>query len=156
MTVGLHPNYLGMLLNPNGGSPAVQALLAEYEDELHDKTLDMSHIQQYLGRKALLTVAGLMDHSQNERIILDSAKELLDRSPETQKSQRLQVDSFSLDGQDVAALVSALAESAAVAQLHAAAKDGLVEIVVDNPTPPTVPLQPTKAEVVDAPTSPTA
>ena len=147
MAAGLHPNYLTMLTGPNG-SPAVKNVMAEMEAALHDKTLDMSAVMQYLGRKALVKVGTLLD-SQNERIVLDSAKELLDRSPETQKTTKFQVDSFTLDGQDVAALISALTESAKVSAEHAAAANGLNEVIVDNferPTP-AVPMQQTPSEV---------
>jgi hypothetical protein len=68
----------------------------------------------------------------------------MDRSPELQKTTKLQVDSFSLEGKDVAALVTALAESAKVAAEHAGAAEGLVEVSIDNfdrPSAPAVPMQ---------------
>lgn len=131
--VGLHPLYLTMLTAPGSGSQPVKDLLAEYEAQLHDKTLDMAHVMQYLGRRAALRTGLLLD-SNNERIALDASKELMDRSPETQKTQRLQLDSFTLDGKDVAALVSALAESATTASKYANAVDGIVELNIDEPT----------------------
>jgi len=127
---GLHPNYLTMLTGPNGSAP-VRNLMEEMEAQLHDKTLDMSHVMTYLGRKAAMTTGLLLD-SANERIKLDAAKELMDRSPETQKTQRVQVDAFSLDGKDVAGLISALTESARTEAEHAHAKDGIVELSIDN------------------------
>lgn len=152
MAAGLHPNYLTMLTGPNGSEP-VRKLMSELEETLQDRTLDMSHMVEFLGRKALIRVGQLMDNSQNERIILDSAKELMDRSPELQKTQKLQVESFTLDGKDVAALAAALTEAAEVAERHQAARDGLVELTIDNfeasgPSSP-LPVQSTP-EAVDA------
>lgn len=147
--VGLHPNYLTMLTSPTNGSEPVKKLMGELEETLQDKTFDMSHLVQYVGRKAFLSAARLLD-SQNERIILDAAKELMDRSPETQKTTKLQVDSFSLDGQDVTALVEALTESARFAAEHQHAAQGLIEVTDSEAS--TVPLQQTQAtpEAVDA------
>lgn len=127
---GLHPNYLTMLTGPNGSEP-VRNLLAEMEAQLHDATLNMSHVMQYIARKGAMKV-GLLIDSPNERIALDASKEAMDRSPETQKTQRLQVDSFTLDGKDAAALIHALTESASTAAEHAAAKDGIIELSIDN------------------------
>lgn len=141
---GLHPNYLTMLTGPNG-SPEVKNLMAEYEAQLHDKTLDMSSIMTYLGRKAAIKTGMLID-SPNERIALDASKELMDRSPETQKTQRLQVDSFSLDGKDVAALVAALNESAASKADYQHAAAGIQEITIDNFDTPAPSLPVPKAE----------
>jgi len=144
---GLHPNYLTMLTGPNG-SPAVRNLMAEMEAQLHDATLDMSHVMTYLGRKAAMK-AGLLLDSGNERIALDAAKELMDRSPETQKTQRLQVDSFTLDGKDVWALIAALTESSTTRSEHVHAINGIQEIAIDNfdqPTP-ALPMQQTEGKV---------
>ncbi len=145
---GLHPNYLTMLTGPNG-STQVKNLMEEYEAQLHDKTLDMSSIMTFLGRKAAIKTGMLLD-SANERIQLDAAKELMDRSPETQKTQRVQVDSFTLDGKDVAGLISALTESTATAAEHAHAKDGIVELSIDNferTSQEALPVQPTEGKV---------
>ncbi len=128
---GLHPNYLTMLTGPNGSEP-VKRVMSEMEEALMDRTLDMSHLIEFLGRKALLKI-GELSESQNERIALDAAKDLLDRSPETQKVQRLQVDSFTISSHDAQEIARALVESAEGAKEYASAIDGLVEIEIDTP-----------------------
>lgn len=130
--VGLHPNYLTMLTSQANGSEPVKHLMGEMEEALQDTTLDMTQLVTYLGRKALMQVARLSELSQNERIILDASKELMDRSSELQRTQRLEVNSFTLDGKDVESLVAALTESSTVAREHAYAAAGLNEVVIDN------------------------
>ena len=53
-----------------------------------------------LGRKAVQKLAHLMEWSGQEAIQLRAAIDLADRSPETQKVQKHQVESFSLSGKD--------------------------------------------------------
>jgi hypothetical protein len=126
---GLHPQYLTMLTAPGGGSDPVKAMMYEIEQMMNDKTTDMSVVIQRLGRLGIGKMAQLALMGGNERIQLDAAKSLADRSPETAGIQKIQVDPFSLGAQDAKLLASALVESATLRQRFAdVAENGLVEV----------------------------
>lgn len=125
---GLHPAYLSMLTAPNRGSEPVKRLADEIDTLLSDKAVDMSKVLQLTGRMAIGRMVKLMD-SGNERIALDSAKELANKSPETAGMLKVQVDPFTIDGLDAKQIAAALIESA---RLPDNAEDirlhGLVEV----------------------------
>jgi hypothetical protein len=122
---GLHPAYFGMLSNRNGH---MQNLLAQLDQELMSDTVDMNKALTRLSRIAVGRIAGLMD-SDKQDIALKAAIDLADRGPETQKVQRLEIASFTMDGKDVEALAAALVESARTkAEYMDVALNGLVEV----------------------------
>jgi hypothetical protein len=144
IAAGLHPNYLTMLTAPNGGSEAVKRLCGEIDKMVEDQTVDMSHILRYAGRKAIGRIAALMDSSKEE-IALKAAQDLADRAPETQKTQRVAVESFSLNGEDARELAKAIMESSQAAeQYREIAINGLDEATTEDKN----------VRVLELPTSP--
>ena len=126
---GFHPHYLTMLTAPGAGSDKVKELMEEMTNELMQKGVDMSVVMNRLGRLGLAKLAQLTVAGSNERIQLDAAKTLADRSPETAGIQKLQVDAVSLGAADAKAIAEALVESAKLSQdFDHVAKNGLVEI----------------------------
>lgn len=118
-----------MLTAPNGGSDPVKEMMAEIHEMMNDKTVDMSVVVQRLGRMGLGKLAQLAMLGSNERIQLDAAKTLADRSPETAGMQKIQVDGLSISSLDAKALAEAMIESARLrAEFEHIAKDGLVEV----------------------------
>jgi hypothetical protein len=107
---GLHPNYLTMLTSPNGGSEPVKRLANDLSQMLDDETIDTSIIMRKLGRKALGKLASLMD-SDNAHVSFKAAQDLADRAPETSKTQKVHLDTFSLSGQDAKEIAAALVEA---------------------------------------------
>jgi len=129
---GLHPNYLTLLTGENGSSK-VKNLINDVDSMIEDESIATSKIIQRLGRKALGRLANLMD-SPNENVALKAAVDLADRAPETSKTQKIQVESLTLDGEDVRALTHAMLESARLRGDYAqVAVDGLVEVEIDKP-----------------------
>lgn len=124
---GLHPNYLTMLTGPNGSDP-VKNLMNEIDEKLADDTIATSVLIQELGRKALGRMSHLMSGAA-EGVQFRAAQDLLDRSPETSKTQRIETIAFSLDGQDATVLAKAMLESAgAERDYDIVAEEGLVEV----------------------------
>ena len=125
---GLHPNYLTMLTNRQGGSEPVKRLMNDIDTMIGDQTIQTSAIISLLGREAIGRIAKMMD-SASEGIALKAAVDLADRSPETSKTQKVQLDSFSLSGQDVKDLAAAMVESARSQERYAeVAISGLDEV----------------------------
>lgn len=136
---GLHRNYLQMLTGKNG-STEVKRIISDTDQLIEDETIATTVILQKLGRKAIGRIAKKME-SDNEHVALKAAIDLADRSPETSKTQKIQVESFSLDGKDVEALTRAMIEAAEVSQRFSSAKDGLVEIDTDKRADVDIPVQ---------------
>lgn len=105
---GLHPVYIGAMSN----TPLGKGFMAAHEDKVDEKLVETSTLIQLLGREALSKMGGLMRWSQDENIILRAAQDLMDRSQETQKVHRAQIESFSISGKDAQELALAMVESA--------------------------------------------
>ena len=142
---GLHPSYLTMLTGPNGSEP-VKSLMNEIDQKIEDKTIETSALIQVLGRKALGKMSQLMEGG-SEGVQFRSAQDLLDRSPETSKTQRIETVAFSLDGEDAASLAKAMLESAkSDRDYDHVAEHGLMEVDLSEHTE-----LPEHAKVADIP-----
>lgn len=121
--MGLHPAYLGMLLN--NGNEGVNKILSETDTMIADRSIQMSAVLDALSRRAIGKIAKLMDVASSEKVQLDAAKDLADRGPETMKVQRHQIDGgLSIRSQDAAALAAALVQAADVQQRYVEAAQG--------------------------------
>jgi hypothetical protein len=137
IAAGLHPHYLTMLTAPGSGSDPAKQMMEEIHTLMNDKTVDMSVVIQKLGRVGLGTMAKLAVMGGNERIQLDAAKSLADRSPETAGVQKIQVDGLSIASMDAQALADALVESARLREQYShIAEHGLIEVDVTQGAPP--------------------
>lgn len=106
---GLHPNYLGMLMN--AGNPQVIGIVQQIESMMMQDNVDMSKIVQAAGKRALRNIAEIMENGGKEENRLRAAIDLADRYPETAKTQKIQSTSFSIDEESARALTAALVES---------------------------------------------
>ena len=106
----IHPAYVTVLKN----SPDGKAYCSELEADLTDRTIETSSLLSKLGREAVERIATLMRHSNNEAIQLRASQDLADRAPGTQKIQKHQVESFSINSRDAQAIADAMVESARV------------------------------------------
>lgn len=118
-------------MNPNGLSyrrwmdKRLDIYLAQIEKQITDGTVDMSQVIQRLGRKAMLNIADLGENAQKEDVRLRANIDLADRSPETAKTHKLQLETdVRMRPEDIARLQATLAESAAARQSYAAAAEG--------------------------------
>lgn len=124
---GLHPNYLTMLTA--AGNPEVNRIITESQRLVLDEAQSMSSVMQHLGRKAIAQIAGLMESSASERIRLEAAKDLADRTPTTAKTQSHTITSFSLNGDDAREIAAALVASSQARAVYAhEVADGFVRI----------------------------
>lgn len=139
IAAGLSPQTLYMLTQPGAGSEPVKRLQSDLDHMLNDETVTMSHVLSRVGRRAIGRIAQIMETAKDETA-LKAAQDLADRSPDTQKTQRIHVDSFSLNGEDAKELAKALLESTNTErQFDHVATDGLVEIKLEAPETPLLP-----------------
>jgi hypothetical protein len=111
------------------GTITGQALVNDVDSRIEEKTIDMAELLKRLGREAVLKTANLMRSAGSENIQLAAARDLADRSPETSKIQKIQVEPFTLDPLAGKALAAALVESAMVQSKFAeGSKKDLIKI----------------------------
>jgi hypothetical protein len=107
---GCHPSYLTLMRD----NEVIRRIHAESERQLDIATGDINIILQTLGREGLNTINELRQRSSSEAIQLKAAIDLADRSPETSKIQKHQLQSISLEGEDVSRLIAGMVEAAKV------------------------------------------
>lgn len=132
--VGLNPSYFNVITQPGHAKsmPEAIALIDEIQQKIEDKAVDLSSVVQLVSREALVEVRNLMKDSKNEAIKLKAASDILDRNPETSKTQKIQATSFSLSGEDAKQLAHALVLSAQAAQQIAPVTGDFVRIPVEK------------------------
>lgn len=113
---GMHPNYLSML--KSSGNEEVNRIISETQQVILDESMAMSSVMTHLGRKAISKIAQLMESSASERIQLEAARDLADRTPQTAKTQSHTITSFSLNGDDAKEIAAALVASAAARRTY--------------------------------------
>lgn len=91
-----------------------QELMADLEAKVEGRAVDVSKLIASLSEKAVNKMAHLMEKGGSENIQLAAAKDLLDRNPETSKTQKFQAEGFSIDEAAAKALAAVLVESAGV------------------------------------------
>lgn len=118
--VGLSAVSLGMNIRSAAG---IQYINSAHE-AIRDKTIDTSVLIDKLSRRAVEVIGDLMEDAQKEDIRLRAAIDLADRGKETAKTQKLQVDSFTVSGRDVASLAEAMVAAAQLRETYAEAATG--------------------------------
>lgn len=144
---GLHPNYLGMLIN--SGNPRLLEYIEKLEERLDDGAVDMAKVLTMLGRRAVRNLAIMAEMSESEAIRFKANQDLADRSPETSKTQKIAMASLSLESEDVKHLAASMVEAANVRRLFA-------EEVQGNYTPGDTDGQSTEAGTAKASESPSS
>lgn len=132
--VGLNPSYFNVITQPGHAkaNPEAIALIDEIQRRIEDKTVDLSAVVQEVSREALGVVRTLMKDTKNEAIKLKAASDILDRNPETSKTQKIQASSFSLSGEDAKSLAAALVMSAKAQTVHPPVTGDFVRIPIEQ------------------------
>ena len=86
-------------------------LVQEIDEMVRDETVSMARVLQKAGRRAIGKIVHTMEKSSSEGLQFKAAQDLADRAPETSKTQKVAVASFSIDGADVKELAAVLAEA---------------------------------------------
>jgi hypothetical protein len=93
------------------GNPEVKNILGEVDRAIADKSISLSKLISMMARRAASRLHELVE-SNNEQVALKASSEVLDRTPETSKTMKHQVTTWSLDAEDSKALAAALVEGA--------------------------------------------
>ena len=85
------------------------------------KAVNVSALIASLSIKAVEKLSDLMEKGGSENIQLAAARDLLDRNPETSKTQKVQIDELTIKDTDAKLLAAAMVEAATVRRAHAVA-----------------------------------
>lgn len=110
LAAGIHPAYFTTMSVVN---PEVSRMIGEIDTQINDQSISLSKIIALIARRAAGKVNQLID-SQNEHIALKASSDILDRNPDTSKTIKASVTSFSLDGQDAKEIAAAMVQAARV------------------------------------------
>lgn len=121
---GVTPEYFSQLTANVSPSEPLMKLMAEVEQKIADKSVDLSSIIRLLSREAIDKAVQIMRGSKSEALQLKAAHDFMDRNPELSKTQKHIVTSFSLDGQDAKELAAVLVETAAMREAFTEVEEG--------------------------------
>ena len=113
---GLNPGTFYVVTSPAVADAQVNRLMTSTDALVQDETIDTRRLLDLLGRKAIGKIANLMNSAEKQEVQLKAAVDLADRGSETSKIQKHQIESFTLRGQDIAALTEAMVSAAETQQ----------------------------------------
>lgn len=136
--VGISPQNLYAITAPSAANPHVNNLYESVDQVLQDRTIDVSTLIKKLGEEAVRTAGRLMAYGKEE-VQLRAAVELMDRSPETAKITKHQIEAPKIDESDAKLLAEALVEAATARRRHLEAATGdYVKVDTDKPFDPSI------------------
>lgn len=124
MLAGVSVGYFSALTADVAPSASLTELMTEIEQQIHDRTIQLSTVISLLSREAVEKALDIMRSSKSEALQLKAAQDFMDRDPTLSKTQRHIVTSFSLDGQDAKELAAVLVETAAMRGTFKAVEEG--------------------------------
>lgn len=117
---GLHQGALSCALY----NPYAVKYVNDLQSGYQEKTISTAALIEKLSRRGIEVIGDLMEDAQKEDIRLRAAIDLADRGKETAKTQKLQIDNFTVSGRDVAALAEAMISAAKLKEVYAEAATG--------------------------------
>ena len=91
-------------------SLAGRAYESSFDANVTERAVSLSAVIAKLSEKALNVMEDQILHGTTEEVKFKAAKDILDRNPETSKTNKVQVESFTLSGRDAKEIAAALAE----------------------------------------------
>lgn len=136
--VGIAPSYFYAATNGNSGKPDALDLMDEIEMAMATRMMDTGAAMEVMGREALLVIRSKMLDSDNEAIQLKAAIDLADRSPETTKIHKHQVEAIHMSAEDSKALAAALVAGARTRERYGIeVQSDYVKVPIEQSTLPT-------------------
>lgn len=117
---GVSPITFGLYTNHN---PVVRAMMERIDAQLADESIQLSTVIANLSRRAVKVVTSLMEDSPSDAIRLKAAQDLLDRNPETSKTQKHEISGIVFTPSDAKELAAALVAGARVKEQYKYLRD---------------------------------
>lgn len=100
-----------------------------FDSGVTERMMSLSAVIDRLSKKAVVVMEDLIDNGSTEDVRFKAAKDILDRNPETSKTNKVQVESFTLSGRDAKELALAMTEGRlAVAKFEEATEGDFVRV----------------------------
>lgn len=112
--LGLHPGTMYLMTMPSINNPEVRSIQQRIDSMLEDETVEMGKVLRVAGRRAVGKIVHTMEQASSEGLQFKAAQDLADRNPETSKTQKIAVASFSLGADDAKELARAMVDAAKV------------------------------------------
>lgn len=91
-----------------------QELEETFNTGVMERAMSLSAVIAKLSEKALKVMDEQITNGSSEEVKFKAAKDILDRNPETSKTNKVQVESFTLGNKDAKEIAAALTEGAAL------------------------------------------
>lgn len=105
-------------------SIAGKAFEENFDTQVTERAMSLSAVIAKLSEKALAVMEEQIDNGSSEEVKFKAAKDILDRNPETSKTNKVQIESFSLSGRDAKELAAALTEGRQLQELDKEVSSG--------------------------------
>ncbi len=115
-----------------------QALESDFEAKVTERAVSLSAVIAKLSEKALKVMDDQITSGSSEEVKFKAAKDILDRNPETSKTNKIQMESFTLTGRDAKEIAAALAEGRRLHELDAEVATGDFVRVQEVPQLPSI------------------
>ena len=109
-----------------------------FDTEVTERSMSLSAVIAALSVKALDVMEEQITNGSSEDIRFKAAKDILDRNPETSKTNKIQMESFTLTGRDAKELAAALAEGRILQPMDMQAMTGDVVRVAEVAERPSI------------------
>ena len=109
-----------------------------FDSQVMERAVSLSAVIAKLSEKALNVMEEQILHGTTEEVKFKAAKDILDRNPETSKTNKIQVESFTLSGRDAKELAAALAEGRMASHLDAEVSSGDFVKIEEVPVRPSL------------------
>lgn len=124
----------GVTVSQNARTPAGIRYINSAHEVIQNKTIDTSVLIERLSRRGVEVIGAMMEDAESPALRLKAAIDLADRGKETSKVTKVQTESFSIAGKDVAALAQALVRGAQLRDRFPEAAEGdFIKVEPDAP-----------------------
>lgn len=127
----LNNAYLGLVANSKPGTQFMESC----DSILQDRALEGAQLLDRLGKRAVEIIARHAEHSKNDKVSLEAAKDLADRSQTYSKVQKHQVEAITLTGKDAKDLAEALIRGRSVHEQFSELAHGNYNRIEDGSSP---------------------
>lgn len=134
---GLSRSSFYLMTMPSIVNPDLGRIQDALDLRIQNEAEDIAVVLRTVGREAVMEIRKVMKQGSNEKLRLEAAKDLADRSTETSKILKAQITTASLGAADAKELAAALVEAAkSQAEYRAATQGNFVRVEMGAPGAP--------------------
>jgi hypothetical protein len=113
-SLGIHPQSMYLHTMPSVINPDAKSTVERINALIEDETVEIGKALRLASRRAVGKIVDTMENGSSEGLRFKAAQDLADRAPETSKTQKVAVASFSLTKDDVQDLARSMVEASHV------------------------------------------